>query len=131
MELSSGNSIRKSKMFQAKVNTGLPVPLILGMPFFFFFFLATQHIAIDSNAHTTKDKRTGYDLLNPKIPKSAWAPKRVVPPPMPPKTCQQPNTTLVSVSEPALAGYLLPAPIMAAICERIETISLQDKLLKK
>ena len=52
-------------------------------------------------------------------------------PPTPPKTRQQPNTTLVSKSEPALAGYLLPAPIMAAICECIEAISLQDKLLKK
>ena len=94
-------------------------------------FPATQHIVIDSNARTAKDKRTGYDLLNLKIPKRAWAPKRVVPPPTPPKTRQQPNTTLVSASEPALTGYLLPAPIMAAVREHIEAISLQDKLLKK
>ena len=67
-------------MFRAKVNTGLPVPLILGMP-----FLSTQHIVIDSNSHTAKDKRTGYDLLNPEVPSREWAPERVPPPPTPPK----------------------------------------------
>ena len=30
-----------------------------------------------------------------------------------------------------LAGYLLLAPIMAAVCERIEIISIQEKLTKK
>ena len=126
MELSSGNGSWKSKMFRAKVNTGLPVPLILGMP-----FLAAQHIVIDSEARTAKDKRTGYDLLNPEIPKRVWAPERTVPPPTPPKSRQQPNPTITSVSEPALAGYLLPAPIMAAVRERIETISFQEMLTKK
>jgi hypothetical protein len=61
LELSSGNGSWKSTTFRAKINTGLPVPLILGMP-----FLSTQHIVIDSNSRTAKDKRTGYDLLNPK-----------------------------------------------------------------
>ena len=89
MELSSGNGIWKSKMFWAKVNTGLPVPLILGMP-----FLATQHIVIDSNARTAKDKRTGYDLLNPKIPKRAWAPERVVPLQHHPKHVSNPTQLL-------------------------------------
>ena len=67
-------------MFRAKVNTGLPVPLILGMP-----FLSTQHIVIDSNSHTAKDKQTGYDLLNPEVPSREWAPERVPPPLTPPK----------------------------------------------
>jgi hypothetical protein len=63
MELSSGNRSWKSTVFQAKVNTGLPVPLILGMP-----FLSSQHIIIDLESWTAKDKCTGYDLLNPEIP---------------------------------------------------------------
>ena len=126
MELSSGNGSWKSSTFRAKVNTGLPVPLLLGMP-----FLSSQHIVIDSNARTAKDKRSGYDLLNPQIPKRTWTPERVTPPPTPPKARQVPNTTLENTSEPALAGYLLPAPIMAAVRERIETISFQERLKKK
>jgi hypothetical protein len=126
MELSSGNGSWKSMIFRAKVNTGLPVPLILGMP-----FLSSEHIVIDPNARTAKDKRTGYDLLHPVIPTRTWAPERVAPPPTPPKTRQKPTATLEDASEPALAGYLLPAPIMAAVRERIETISLQERLAKK
>ena len=126
MELSSGNGSWKSTVFRAKVNVGLPVPLILGMP-----FLSSQHIVIDSNSRTAKDKRTGYDLLNPKIPARVWAPERVVPPPTPPRSPQPPRKTLDDASEPALAGYLLPAPIMAAVRERIESISFQERLKEK
>ena len=126
LELSSGNGSWKSTTFRAKVNIGLPVPLILGMS-----FLSTHHIVIDPNSRTAKDKRTGYDLLNPKIPTRVWAPERVVPPPTPPKTRKSTAMTLESASEPALAGYLLPAPIMAAVRERIENISFQEMLAKK
>ena len=126
LELSSGNGSWKSTVFRAKVNTGLPVPLILGMP-----FLLSQHIVIDSESRTAKDKRTGYDLLHPEIPKRRWAPERVVPPPTPLKVHQPPIKDLESASEPALAGFLLPAPIMAAVRERIETISFQETLAKK
>ena len=126
LELSSGNGSWKLTMFQAKVNTGLPVPLILGMP-----FLSTQHIVIDSNSHTAKDKQTGYDLLNPEVPSREWAPEQAAPPPTPPKPSWSPIITLENVSEPVLAGYLLLAPIMAAVCERIEIISIQEKLTKK
>jgi hypothetical protein len=126
MELSSGNGMWKSTVFRAKVNTGLPVSLILGMP-----FLASQHIVIDPNTRTAKDKRTGYDLLNPKIPMRSWAPERLVPPPTPPRARRPPIKALETASEPALAGYLLPAPIMAAVRERIETISFQKILTEK
>jgi hypothetical protein len=44
LDLSSGNGSWKSTVFRAKINVGLPVPLILGMP-----FLSSQHIVIDSN----------------------------------------------------------------------------------
>ena len=94
-------------------------------------FLSSQHIVIDSNARTAKDKRTGYDLLHPDIPTRKWAPERVVPPPTPPKKCQPSALTLENASKPALAGYLLPAPIIAAVRERIETISYQEILAKK
>jgi hypothetical protein len=112
LELSSGNGSWKSTVFRAKINVGLPVPLILGMP-----FLSSQHIVIDSNARTAKDKRTGYDLLHPEIPTRKWAPERVVPPPTPPKKHQSGTLTLENAPKPALAGYLLPAPIMAAVRE--------------
>ena len=62
LELLSGNGSWKSTVFRAKVNTSLPVPLILGMP-----FLSSQHIIIDPELRTAKDKSTGYDLLNPEI----------------------------------------------------------------
>jgi hypothetical protein len=126
LELLSGNGSWKSSVFRAKVNTGLPVPLILGMP-----FLSSQHIVIDSNARTAKDKRTGYDLLHPNIPAKKWAPERLVSPPTPPKVRRNPALTLENASEPALAGYLLPAPIMAAVHEQIEMLSLQEQLTKK
>src|SRR5271168_146041 len=88
LELSSGNGGWKSMVFRAKVNVGLPVSLILGMP-----FLSSQHIVIDSNARTAKDKRTGYELRHPEIPTRKWAPERVVPPPMDP--CRQKNVNRV------------------------------------
>ena len=110
MEVSSGNGSWRSTVFRAKVNVGLPVPLILGMP-----FLSSQHIVIDPDSRTAKDKRTGYDLLNPVKPVREWAPERTVPPPTPPKARQPPIKTLENASEPALAGYLLPGPIMAAV----------------
>ena len=126
MELSSGNGGWKSTVFRAKINVGLPVPLILGMP-----FLSSHHIVIDSEAQTAKDKQTDFDLLNPEIPTRKWAPARVVPPPTPPKAHKPVTRSLETASEPLLAGYLLPAPIMAAVRERIETISLQEVLKQK
>ncbi|KAF8799633.1 hypothetical protein BYT27DRAFT_7217605 [Phlegmacium glaucopus] len=99
MELSSGNGGWRSTVFRAKINVGLPVPLILGMP-----FLSSQHIVIDTNARTAKDKRTGYDLLNPNIPTREWAPEWVTPPPTPPRLHKSPIKTLETASEPALAG---------------------------
>jgi hypothetical protein len=100
MELSSGNGSWRSTVFRAKINVGLPVPLILGMP-----FLSSQHIVIDLNSRTAKDKQTGYDLLNPITPAREWSPKRVIPLPTPPKARQPPIKTLEDASEPALAGF--------------------------
>ncbi|RDB31066.1 hypothetical protein Hypma_000019 [Hypsizygus marmoreus] len=109
MEVSSGNGGWRSDVFRAKVIVGLPLPLILGMP-----FLSSHQIVIDPNLRTATDKRTGFDLLNPTIPSRVWAPERIIPPPTPPKTPITTAVSLESASEPALAGYLLPKPIMAA-----------------
>lgn len=51
IELSSGNGGWKSTVFRVKVNLGLPVPLIHGMP-----FLSSQYIVVDANTCTAKDK---------------------------------------------------------------------------
>lgn len=45
-----------------KVNTGLLIPLILGLP-----FLAVEHIVIDVEVQTAIDKCTQYNLITPKI----------------------------------------------------------------
>ena len=69
LEVSSGKGSWKSRVHQAKVNVGLPVPLILGMP-----FLSSEHIVIDSESRTTIDKRVNYNLISPTLPKCIWAP---------------------------------------------------------
>ena len=70
-----------SGSIKAKVNIGLSVPLILGMP-----FLSAEHVVIDAHDRTAIDKRTGFDLLNnPVYPPCPITPDRVVPPPTPKK----------------------------------------------
>ncbi|KAF5376678.1 hypothetical protein D9615_007909 [Tricholomella constricta] len=66
----------------------------------------------------------------PTYPPRIWAPERVTPPPVPKKEPRS-ATPLRTVSEPALAGYLLPAPIMAAVRERIESLSFLELLEQK
>ncbi|KAF5378447.1 hypothetical protein D9615_007045 [Tricholomella constricta] len=110
LELTSGRGAWKSGSFQAKVLDDLPVAIILGMP-----FLASRHLVIHPLKRTVCDERTGYDLMNPPTyPPRIWALERVTPPPVPKKEPRS-ATPLRTVSEPALAGYLLPAPIMAAV----------------
>jgi hypothetical protein len=45
LKVGSGNGAWSSRVFRAKINVGLPVPLILGMP-----FLSSEHIVIDTQA---------------------------------------------------------------------------------
>jgi hypothetical protein len=47
-----------------KVNKGLPFPIILGMP-----FLSSEQIVIDTQERATVDKQSGFDLINPPLPK--------------------------------------------------------------
>ena len=81
------------------MTSSLPVPLILGMP-----FLSSQHIIIDTESWTAKDKNMGYDLLNPTIPLRSWAPKRTISAPTPPKKARPPIKDLATASESALVG---------------------------
>lgn len=125
LELTSGNGEWKSNIIRAKVNAGLPIPLLLGLP-----FLSSNQIVVDPHARTGKDKRNGYDIVNPPTTSRELLPDRVVPPPTPKKK-RTPPVNLQEVSEPPLAGYLLPAPIMAAVLERMETLAFMKTLTKK
>ena len=126
LEVSSGKGSWKSKVHRAKVNVGLPVPLILGMP-----FLSSEHIVIDSESRTAIDKRVNYNLISPTLPKRIWAPDRVTPPPTPKKPRKAKRITLENAPTPSLDGHLLPPQIMAAVRERMEAINLQEILKKK
>ncbi|KAF5378288.1 hypothetical protein D9615_008791 [Tricholomella constricta] len=81
LELTSGRGAWKSGSFKAKVHDGLPVPIILGMP-----FLASRHLVIHPLKRTACDERNGYDLMNPPhSPPRIFAPERITPPPTPKK----------------------------------------------
>ncbi|KAF8984756.1 hypothetical protein BDQ17DRAFT_1393824 [Cyathus striatus] len=107
--LTSGKGAWKSRAVKAKVNIGLPVPLILGMP-----FLSAEHIVIDINAHMAIDKRNGYDIVNPVIhPARVWKPEYVVPPPTP-KKIHTPPHPLPSPS-PSRTPHLLPDALITLL----------------
>ena len=126
-EVQSGLGQWISRTIRAKVNVGLPIPLILGMP-----FLSSEHIVIDPHARTATDKHSGYDLVNPpSIPLRKPMQPRVIPPPTPRKIQISKPTTFENSGKPTLAGYLLPAPIMAAVRDRIESIAFQEVLKAK
>jgi hypothetical protein len=127
LELQSGQGRWKSGVTKMKVNKGLCFPLILGMP-----FLSSEHIVIDTHKRTAVDKRTGYDLINPPPFKPRKiSPPRVTPPPTPKKVRVLKPPSLEQTGPPALAGYLLPGPVMAAVRDRIEAISFQEVLKAK
>ena len=107
-----------------KVNKGLPFPIILGMP-----FLSSEQIVIDTQEQTAVDKWSGFDLINPPLPKfRAQGIPRETPPPTPKKSRTQKPPTLRNSGAPSLAGYLLPSPIMAAVQDCIEGLAFQKVL---
>ncbi|KAF9004210.1 hypothetical protein BDQ17DRAFT_1304961 [Cyathus striatus] len=121
--LSSGKGFWKSRSFRAKVNIGLPVPLILGMP-----FLSAEHIVIDVNARTAIDKRNGYDIVNPVMhPDRVWQPEYVVPPPTPKKVRVPPRPP----PSPSRTPHLLPDDLIALLRDRVDTLAFQETLRKK
>jgi hypothetical protein len=124
LKIGSGKGAWSSQVFRAKVNVGLPVSLILGMP-----FLSSEHIVIDTQARTAIDKRVNHDLLNP--PQLLREKRVPVIKPVPKQKTETPKVACKSQPTPALAGYLLPAPLMAAVRERIEELSYEEFLTQE
>ncbi|KAG6860062.1 hypothetical protein C0995_016341, partial [Termitomyces sp. Mi166 len=60
LEATVGNGAWKSKVFRAKVNVVLPVPLLLGIP-----FLSAEHLVLDIEANTATDKQMGFNIVHP------------------------------------------------------------------
>lgn len=125
LELVSDGGRWISGVTRAKVHAGLPVPIILGMP-----FLSSEQIVIDPHSRTAIDKCTGYNISNV-TPSQPCALPWVTPPPTPKKVKPKKSPTLEEVGEPTLAGYLLPGPVMAAVRDHIESIAFQEALHKK
>src|SRR6202789_3380423 len=124
LELVSGQGEWKSRVHKIKVNKGLPFPIILGMP-----WLALEQIVMDPHTGSAIDKHSGYNILNPPafITKTRATPQ--VPLPPTPKKIRVPKLpTLEETGAPALAGYLLPGPVMAAVRERLEGLAFQEVL---
>ncbi|KAG5349113.1 hypothetical protein C0989_005826, partial [Termitomyces sp. Mn162] len=63
LELSAGKGAWSSGVSRAKINVGLPVPLLLGIP-----FLSSEQIMLDVHARTAIDKRTGFNIMAPPPP---------------------------------------------------------------
>ncbi|KAG6859273.1 hypothetical protein C0995_010095 [Termitomyces sp. Mi166 len=110
----------------AKVNIGLPVPLILGIP-----FLSAESLVLDMEARTAIDKRTGYDIMNPSIHTTPIS----VSPTMP---CKHVHTRAPrrnghdKCTAPLhCEDHTSPSQIMALIRERVEHLSLEKLLAKK
>ncbi|KAJ7211993.1 hypothetical protein GGX14DRAFT_302881, partial [Mycena pura] len=124
LRVSSADGNWTSGVIRAKVNVGLCIPLILGMP-----FLSGEHIVIDSERRTAVDKRTGFDLLNnPTHPPRKWAPEWVTPPPTPKKLKQK---HVSSEPIPLGTGNLLPLSVMLQVKTRIEELDLQKLLAEE
>ncbi|KAJ7323284.1 hypothetical protein DFH08DRAFT_817852 [Mycena albidolilacea] len=121
LKVSSGDGNWTSSVVRAKVNIGLCIPLILGMP-----FLASEHILIDPEQRTAVDKRTGFDLLNnPSYPPHQWKPEWVTPPPTPKKPKHKP---LEQEPIPFSCSTELPVSVMLDVKNRIDELALQKLL---
>ncbi|KAF9059735.1 hypothetical protein BDP27DRAFT_1430937 [Rhodocollybia butyracea] len=121
LRVSSKDGSWMSGTVRAKINNGLCIPLILGMP-----FLTSEHIVIDAQARTAVDKRVGYDLMNPVVhPPRPPPPVWVTPLPTPKKICL-PKQKFVPTNRADL-----PVSVMLEVKQRIETLALQDLLQRE
>ncbi|KAF8169369.1 hypothetical protein BJ912DRAFT_839887, partial [Pholiota molesta] len=116
----------RSKVFRAKVNEDLPIPLLLGIP-----FLHHHRIVIDIEARTALQKDTGHDILNPLIPRATVEDEPEEEPAPPDPTPPAPKPT--AKPKPRRAPKETPQAkenreILAAIRARIETIAFQEEL---
>jgi hypothetical protein len=72
LQLHDPSALWSSKSVHAIVAHGLCAPMILGMP-----FLSHNNIVVDASAHSAVDKKSGFDLLNPMIPKAPILKKKL------------------------------------------------------
>ncbi|KAG5335951.1 hypothetical protein C0989_012512 [Termitomyces sp. Mn162] len=123
LEATVSNGAWKSKVHKAKVNVGLPVPLLLGIP-----FMSAENLVLDIKAHTAIDKCTGFNIANP-LPSSSTlqAPGRMSHRAKRMYGAKQYGHTEGIHHE----DYAPPGQIMALIRERIETLSLEEELEKR
>ncbi|KAG6859291.1 hypothetical protein C0995_009936, partial [Termitomyces sp. Mi166 len=110
LEVVSGRGAWRSWEFRAKVNTSLPVPLLLGMP-----FLSTEYVVLDLRAQTAINKRTGYNLANPNAHRAS--------------AVQSDSNQAISVPPPE--DYESAERIMAMVRKQIEVLSLEEQLSQK
>ncbi|KAF8168734.1 hypothetical protein BJ912DRAFT_808305, partial [Pholiota molesta] len=116
----------RSKVFRAKVNEDLPIPLLLGIP-----FLHHHRIVIDIEARTALQKDTGHDILNPLVPRVVYdnEPEEEPGPPDPtppaPKPTAKPKPRRKAKETPQAKEN---REILAAIRTRIEAIAFQEEL---
>ncbi|KAG6901289.1 hypothetical protein C0995_014033 [Termitomyces sp. Mi166 len=120
-----GKGAWKSQVFKAKVNAGLPVPLLLGIP-----FLSAEKLVLDVEANMAINKRTGFDIVNPT---SAQVSQRTSPHHLwtghPKPQGSTSNTMCATPSH--RKDYATPSQIMALVQEHIEALSLEEILSKK
>ena len=95
-------------------------------------FLSSEQIVIDTHEQLAINKQTGFDLLNPPpgIPQpqgKQWT----MPPPTPKKIRPPKPPTLENSGAPALAGCMLPGPIMATVWDHIKGLAFQELLKEK
>ncbi|KAH0580460.1 hypothetical protein H2248_001960 [Termitomyces sp. 'cryptogamus'] len=133
LELLAGKGAWSSGVSRAKINVGLPVPLLLGIP-----FLSSEQIVLDVHARTAIDKRTGFDIMAPPPPRSE--PIQNTKPPKKKRKSHEgkasnpsPENTTEQGSTPKLEGREAPDPktILVMVLERIEGLAFQEKLQKK
>ncbi|KAF5319332.1 hypothetical protein D9619_008381 [Psilocybe cf. subviscida] len=127
----------KSEEFEAKVIEKLHVPMLLGIP-----FLHQHHIVIDVRAGTAVDTRVNMNIARLPAPtsKSTGGRESAKPSASPAsplkvihksKNSTRPAPTTEPLPPqhplPPLAGVTNPAPLLAAIRERIETLTQQER----
>lgn len=125
LEVTSGQGSWSSGVHLAKVTKGLPIPILLGIP-----FIVREDLVLDMALKTIYVRETGYDLVNPLLPVRVWQPKYKIPPPTPPK--KRPPKIPAGVSlEDALPARLdaskLTRKIVAAVRKRIVSLSFEEE----
>ncbi|KAG6876612.1 hypothetical protein C0993_001927 [Termitomyces sp. T159_Od127] len=122
LEVTVSNGAWKSRTFKAKVNVGLSVPLLLGIP-----FMSAKNPILDIKANTAIDKHTRFNIVNP--------PPSLATPHAPVHTSNSTKTLCGTRQHEHPMDihhedYNASSQIMALI-QQIETLSLEEELAQK